>query len=457
MNNVVRIFKISISKKYINKSFLFFSLLLSSVSNAQTPATEAYGHCPKCTTNMDDAPPVYITDGYWFSNNNTNNARIANATNQLIGFKTNNTVYSTGVNNALLTSKNVTYSAQNYKAFPIRVNATTASNHFIGLPKWDENGVYRTSYAVNGVNTTFGSAPPCNVPRENYMRDGTNGLDISTLLFNIPKQEMTFNVDVLADINPACINDDIPDIVVTQMGAPPTGGGQDQFKFTDASGNQVGNLITVTLSGIFSVGRGRYALYHTEGTCSPTGNHTFNTGYEPWTNRPAPDNALRNSTATSGNGDVRDTRILTFKLSDFGINLDPSSPNYYTRAVKFVHVLSGDSDPAFTAYNTSSLNVYCYEDPTVLGTALDTNMGITAIGRAGAADADNWPMDRKGGWMALESNKKPLVITRGTTTEINNITNPVEGMLVFDTVVHCMKMYVNSTTGWRCFNRKTCP
>lgn len=437
--------------------FLLFTTLFYSVSNAQTPATEAYGFCPKCTTNMNDAPPVYITDGYWFSNNNTDNAKIANATNHLIGFKTNSTVYSTGVNDALLTSKGVTYSAQNYKAFPIRVNTTTASNHFIGLPKWDENGVYRTSYNVGGVNTTFGSAPPCNIPRENYMRDGTNGLDISTLLFNIPAQQMTFNVDVLADINPTCISDDIPDIVVTQMGAPPSGA-SDKFKFTDALGNLVGSEITVTLSGVFQVGRGRYALYNTEGLCSsPTGNYTFHTGYEPWTDRPAPNNTQRNSTASSGNGDVRDTRILTFKLSDFGIDLNPESPGYYAKAVKFVHVLSGDSDPAFTAYNTGSLNIYCYEDPTTLGLALDTNMGISAMGRAGNDNADNWPMDRKGGWLALESNKKPMVITRATTTEINNITNPVEGMLVFDTVENCLKMFVNPTTGWRCFNRKTCP
>lgn len=467
----MRIYKTNLQRKYLNKSFLFFSLFYS-LCNAQTPATEAYGYCPKCTTSMtfadpplSDSPPVayqtkryvakgdnYLPDGYWFSNNNTDNAKIANATNQLIGFAVgtglNKKIYSTGVNDALLTSKGVAYEANNYKAFPVTITAPATGSHFIGLPKWDENGVYR--------NTNYGAPPPCDIPREYYLRDGTNGLDLSTLLFNIgngtaandPARLLSFNVDVLADVNPEFLfNTAPPAIIVTQMGAP---GGTDTFRFTTADGTLVGGEIQVQFGGgtVPPIGRARYALYNTNGLCgTPSGNYTFATNH---------DNASDPNHTGSGNSNFRDTRVLSFKLSDFGLNNNPSSPAYYRRAVKFVHQLSGDSDPAFNAYNTKALNIYCYENPTS-GTGLDTTVGISAIGRAGAADADNWPMDRKGGWIALESNKKPMVITRATTTEINNIANPMEGMLVYDTVDHCMKMYVNSTIGWRCFNRKTCP
>ena len=36
---------------------------------------------------------------------------------------------------------------------------------------------------------------------------------------------------------------------------------------------------------------------------------------------------------------------------------------------------------------------------------LDTNHGITALGRAGA-DNNNWPMVRKGAWTVLEAKTK---------------------------------------------------
>ena len=152
-------------------------------------------------------------------------------------------------------------------------------------------------------------------------------------------------------------------------------------------------------------------------------------------------------------GTTRDIRILTFKLSDFGI----TSTNY-TSAVRFVQVLSGDSDVAFSAYSTNSLSLYCLENAMTSGTTSDTKMGITSLARAGSeTGSDNWPMVRKGGYIALESNKKPFVISRVSTAGLANITNPVEGMMVYDTTENCLKVYVNAAIGWNCFNKKTCP
>lgn len=109
---------------------------------------------------------------------------------------------------------------------------------------------------------------------------------------------------------------------------------------------------------------------------------------------------------------------------------------------------------------------YCYK-PGIFddGNALSTNVGITSLGRAGENNSDQWPMVRKGGWLALESPTKGFVPNR---VAFNNLTgNPVgftefvEGMMVYDTTNKCMKMYTSiddgATFGWYCISQQTCP
>lgn len=101
-------------------------------------------------------------------------------------------------------------------------------------------------------------------------------------------------------------------------------------------------------------------------------------------------------------------------------------------------------------------NCVCYEPPTTMGTGPDTKLGITLLKRAGSGSADNWPMARKSGHIALESNTKGFVITRLSTTEIGTlITHPQEGMMVYDTTAKCLKIYEGSS--WSCFNQPACP
>ena len=107
----------------------------------------------------------------------------------------------------------------------------------------------------------------------------------------------------------------------------------------------------------------------------------------------------------------------------------------------------------------------CYNDPKLSpGNELPTKHGITLLKRAGAADTDNWPMVRNGGFTALESNSKGFVITRLTTVEIEGqasplilpkIANPQEGMMVYDKTAKCLKLYSDGV--WSCFNTQTCP
>jgi len=353
---------------------------------------------------------------FWTSQNNSGSYVTAQDTNNLLGFSVGGVNYSSGVNPTLFGSRVGTYVNENYRAFPTSFSVgSTSTNYLIGIPRY-----------VNGVLQDQTNRPSlsCDTSLGYYLRDGLNGLDLSTAVFNIPRQDLSFYVNVLADINPNCITDNIPDIIVTQVGAPSTT--FDVFKFTDINGNTVGIQKDVNFSSVTPSGTALWSFYFA-GNCP----HNYNSG-------------------SGFSGTTRDVRVLTFKLSDFGITL----ANYQS-AVKFVQVLSGDSDVAFSAYSTNSLSLYCLENAVTSGTVQDTKIGITSQGRAGATD--NWPMVRKGGFLALESNRKAFVPTRVSTAGLTNITNPVEGMMVYDTTENCLKVYVNSSVGWRCFNRKTCP
>ena len=116
----------------------------------------------------------------------------------------------------------------------------------------------------------------------------------------------------------------------------------------------------------------------------------------------------------------------------------------------------GDSQN-FVANSQCTIS-FCYKPATTTGTTLDTNHGITALGRAGANN-DNWPMIRKGAWTALEAKTKGFVVNRITTTaSVEAIPNPVEGMMVYDEEADCLKINTDgTTTGWKCFNTQACP
>ena len=93
-----------------------------------------------------------------------------------------------------------------------------------------------------------------------------------------------------------------------------------------------------------------------------------------------------------------------------------------------------------------------------------TNHGITLLKRAGA-DNGNWPMNKLSAHTVLESNTKGFVITRMSTVDIQGqttpsvipakITNPQEGMMVYDTTIGCLKIY--DGTAWSCFSTPACP
>lgn len=104
----------------------------------------------------------------------------------------------------------------------------------------------------------------------------------------------------------------------------------------------------------------------------------------------------------------------------------------------------------------------CYNPVTNTAAGLPVNHGVTLLKRAGAENG-NWPMIRKSAYTALESNSKAFVITRMTSdpaqtaaaNHLSKITNPVEGMMVYDTFSKCLKIYNDGV--WSCFSTASCP
>ena len=118
--------------------------------------------------------------------------------------------------------------------------------------------------------------------------------------------------------------------------------------------------------------------------------------------------------------------------------------------------VGGSSD----GIQSSACITVCYETPTNLTTSVPVKHGITVLGRAGA-DNGNWPMLRNSAYTALEGKTKGFVVTRNSSPE-TTITNPVVGMMVFDTnegATGCLKIYTGSGAGegWKCFSTQTCP
>jgi len=128
----------------------------------------------------------------------------------------------------------------------------------------------------------------------------------------------------------------------------------------------------------------------------------------------------------------------------------------------------GDSQNASV---NSQCNTFCYKPGiTDAGNTYPSKHGITALGRAGVEN-DNWPMVRQSAWTVLEAKTKGFVINRVKFNTSNQpvadngttlvITNPVEGMIVYDTTNNCLKVYTSSDGGstfaWHCMASQACP
>lgn len=181
-----------------------------------------------------------ITDynGYWKSRQNSISPVKPDNSHNMLAFTFNGTRYSTGVNDALLTSRGDAFVPGDYRALQVYSIANPANaNTKIGL-----GALY------DGVHNGPSNPRPSNNIAQ-YLTDGVNGLNLGTGIANLPAGEIMFTITGLQS---QFIGDGIPDLLVTQVADPSSSA--DSYEFTDVNGNRVGNKVDVVINTVPRVG-----------------------------------------------------------------------------------------------------------------------------------------------------------------------------------------------------------
>ncbi len=274
-----------------------------------------------------------ITDynGFWKSRVGSINAVKPVNSHNLLSFTYNNTQYSTGIDDILLSNRGETFVPGDFWALPVDgYSGTITSNTKIGVGEM-----------YDGVHNGAGPARPDRI-MTSYLTDGIKGLDIGTCVANLPVGTLVFSV---SNIRPENIGDGIPDILVTQVADPSNS--TDKYAFTNAAGQVVGVSKDIVFNNIAPVANWTADFY--EGSIS----------------------LPRLLTSSFTNTD-RPIRLWAADLSDFGI-----TQANYQQILKFRITLSGNSDVAFVAYNNKTFSIN-----TILPVKLDFFNGQVTDGQA---------------------------------------------------------------------------
>ncbi len=335
-----------------------------------------------------------ITDfgGYWSSTLLSPNAVKPDSSHNLLAFGYNNTIYSTGVNDARLTEKGISFSPSSYRALPVAAVSGTnpGGSVYLALAK-----------KVDGSTNVANPSTVSHLTVASVLIDGIRGLDLGTGFTNLPSSaNISFKIN---GISLAAINDAEPDILLTQIAQPVSG--NDVFTLTDAAGTQIGNSVTQNMVLLNPFGTYDLDLFN----LTPNAPFTLATAYS--------------GASTNTN---REIRLVALKLSDFGIN----AGNYtQVRALKITP--STNSDYAFIAYNTASLNLppnvsqHTAKSNTTICAGGTAAMEVIATAAAGGTLSYEWEKSTDGGntWLPVTSGAN---IT-GDTTQRLEVTNPTNG------------------------------
>ncbi|TPG36271.1 T9SS sorting signal type C domain-containing protein [Flavobacterium pectinovorum] len=283
---------------FISKIVLLF-LLISFKMSSQTKITTIY------------------TDwnGYWKSNGLTGVGNRPDTENNLLAFEWNNKTYSTGVNDAILNGKPITYSPQKFRALKIQTLGLDPANmYFLQGSKIDGDD------AITKLIPPLAGATSTGAELASRLTDGINGLTLGTGIANIKAGSAEFKVGT-NNLNINGLGDNIPDLIVTQVADP--GGTADVFKFVDKDNNVVGHALSTNFGSMSAIGTYSLDLFRA-------------------------DNAARAFTPAA----TRDIRMLAIETSEFGITAANAAS-----VDRFVITFSGSSDCAFIAFNTNSLKI----------------------------------------------------------------------------------------------------
>jgi len=216
-----------------------------------------------------------ITDynGYWKSGTSVQNSIKPDNNHNLLAFTYSGTTYSTGVNDALLTTNGQTFVAADFRALPMQ-NLTAAPNSETKI------GI---GAMVEGLHSNSGVGPSRSLAQ--YLNDGINGLNIGTAVANLPAGSMFLSVGTILTANI---------------------GQYDRYEFTDINGVRVGNSVDIVLNNIPPVGKWTVNFFEATGATILT-------------------SALSNT--------PRDLRLWAADFSAFGINLSNVASVAYFRII----------------------------------------------------------------------------------------------------------------------------
>ncbi|MDR3716278.1 MAG: T9SS type A sorting domain-containing protein [Puia sp.] len=258
--------------------------------------------------------------GYWTSSSTSINPVKPDNSHNLLGFTWNGTTYSTGVNDAVLTSHGISFTAQSFRAFPVSTVPNTESGFYFVMLGQLYDGL---NNAVDNSSTSPFPANPTGAQLAGFLTDGVKGLNLGTGLANIPAGSvLRFDLSTNG-LSLSAINDGKPDIFVTEE-ASPSSSSPDILEFVDAGGNIVGNALSIVTSSFPQVGNWQADFY---------------------------DLTSQQSSSTYIN-QARPMAFYAADLSAFGI----TAANY-KNAVALLYEPNGTSDPAFLAFSEPSISV----------------------------------------------------------------------------------------------------
>lgn len=341
-----------------------------------------------------------VTDfqGFWKTSSTNVNTNYPDDSHNLLAFTYGGVTYSTGLNNTVLNSNNITYTAGNFRALPALFSGTTAGGGSVSQvlfclgKRMDGNVAAAVPTSPLIKDLTF----------PDVLSDGPQGLNIGSGYANLSNTaSMNFRVKSV-QLNK--ISDSEPDLLVTQIADPSSG--SDTYRFVDASGNIVGTAVVQNMTLLPALSNYLLDIYSTAPNV-PVASAKMNAIWSANTSRPI--------------------RLLAFKLSDFGINSGNVSLIH-----SFQILPSGTSDVAFVAYNANAVNV----PPTIGQNTAATNsvicttggnayLEVTAYASSGGDLTYSWEVSTNGGnsWSAISNDEtysgattQGLTITGATST-----------------------------------------
>lgn len=113
--------------------------------------------------------------------------------------------------------------------------------------------------------------------------------------------------------------------------------------------------------------------------------------------------------------------------------------------IKVYNLRIDASSPTANDGNINCINGVCVKPGNTQDLGIPTITGISTIQNP----RNTWPKDIPNGFIALDSKNKGMVISRVANT--NAIANPLEGMLIYDVSVNCVKLY--NGTIWKCLEQ----